>query len=757
MKPTRIFLAAIFAGLLCWLSITAVQSQSFGTSVGQTPAATSPGSDSNPPPPASPPKLQTPHTKAGIRPVPIPTRDVAVKIRPGHSIQTLATDFGATVQFQVGQLESWWLLSWESPQTATEAAELLARDPRVESALPQFEANRAKKTNDPYFSSQWHLKNTNQLPGHVAGTDLRVEPVWTAGNVAASVTVAVVDDGLEHTHPDIQPNYSAANSFDFLGNDANPAPLSSDDHGTACGGIIAARGENGIGVAGVAHGATLAGLRLVGSGQTDAREASALGYRPSNIQIYSNSWGPPDDGRFEAPGPLALSAIQNNVIAARGGLGSIYVWAAGNGGTNDWSNKDGFANLPETIAVSAVNGNQLPPTYAEGGSNILVCALAGASNVVTCDLMGLNGSNNGSVQGNLASADYTNSFDGTSAATPQVSGVVALMLEANPNLDWRSVQHILVSTSRRIRPLDSGWKTNGAGFRFHHRHGAGLVDAQAATSKAAQWVGLPPRVTKTSATDSPNVLIPDNMANGISRTLDFADTLFLEHVQVEFRSNHTFWGDLEIFLVSPSGMESQLSRSSAEPAGNGPPDGVWRFTTVHHWGEQAQGTWTLRVNDRLISDFGNLQSWTLVFHGTDAAIGENGGTALAGTPTVTQVQPNLVGIGSTVTVTGTGLAANPTLSVSIAGMPQTVVQSTGNSLTFTVAASTPTGSQPLTINNGIASVSTHISVIRPGGGGGGGLCTLAAGGGRMPIWLAALALCGAAAAGIRLRGRPIRR
>jgi kexin len=651
----------------------------------------------------------------------------------------------------VGPLDRWWLIEWESPDTASDLVSVLTDDPRVENAQLQMETNRSKKTNDPFFSSQWHLRNTGQLSGHTAGMDLRVEPVWGTGNVGSAVTVAVVDDGLEHAHPDIQPNYSTANSFDFLSNDPDPSPLPSDDHGTACGGLIAARGENGLGVAGVAHGANLAGLRLVGSGQSDAREASALGYRPSNIHIYSNSWGPPDDGRFEAPGPLALSAIQNSVIAGRSGLGSIYTWAAGNGGTTDWSNKDGFANLPETIAVSAVNGNQFPPTYAEGGSNILVCALAGASNVTTSDLVGTSGTNNGSTQGNLSNADYTNSFDGTSAATPQVAGVIALMLDANPSLDWRSVQHILVNTSRRIRPADSGWKTNGAGLRFHHRHGAGLVDAEAATAKAAQWIGLPPRVTKTSTTDAPNVLIPDNFPNGIMRTIDFADTLYIEHVEVELRSSHTFWGDLEILLVSPSGMESQLSKSSAAPAGTGPSNGVWRFTTVHHWGEQAQGTWTLRVNDLLVSDFGNLVDWTLVFHGTDSAIGANGGVAVAGTPTVTQVQPNLVGIGSTVTVTGTGLAASPTLSVSIAGVPQTIVGSDGSSLTFTVVASTPTGSQPLTINNGIASVSTHISVVRPGGGGG-GTCMLATGGqGAGFPWWAALALCAVVAAGIRRR------
>jgi len=692
-------------------------------------------------------------TKAQPRAPLVMTGEVAVKIAPSANAHAVAATHGGEVLYAIGSLPGWWLMRWDDAATASRALTFMRLDARVLQLEHQHVVRRAKKTNDPFFANQWHLRNTGQLPGFVPGTDLNVESAWNGGRTGTGVALAIVDDGIERFHPDLGVNYDAALSFDFLGNDNDPSPENGDDHGTACAGIAAGRGENFIGIAGVAHSVSLAGIRLVGAAQTDAREGSALGHSAQNIDVYSNSWGPPDDGQYEAPGPLALAALQNGVTSGRGGLGSIYTWAAGNGGSTDWSNKDGFANLPETIAVSTVNGNQLAPTYAEGGANILVAGLAGSNNVVTTDLTGIAGSNTGSTQGNLNDANYTNNFDGTSAATPMVSGVAALMLQANPNLDWRSVQHILVRSSRRIRPFDSGWKTNGAGYRFHHRHGAGLVDANAAVNLAANWTGIPARVTKSSVVDAANAAIPDNTATGVTRTIDFTDTLFIEHVVVEFESTHTFWGDLEVFLVSPSGMESKLAAFANVTSATGPASNTWRFLSVQHWGEQAQGEWTLRVNDRVPVDTGALTSWRLVFHGTDAQIGATGGTVLPGSPAITQVTPNPVGVGSVVTVTGSNLAANPTLSITVGGIAQTPITTTATSLTFMIASGTPSGSQPITINNGIASVSTSVSIGTAGGGGGSCILQVSQGTNAMPYAILVLLGLLMAAAWTRRRGR----
>lgn len=182
---------------------------------------------------------------------------------------------------------------------------------------------------DPLLEQQWHLKARSIEP---AGANVRV--VWPTTK-GASVVVGVVDDGLQHTHPDLQPNYSSALSFDFNFNDSDPSPnTSSDFHGTAVAGVAGARGDNGIGVSGVAPLASLAGLRLIAAPATDAQEASALSYQGDAIHISSNSWGPSDNGTtLEGPGPLTQSAIQTAITQGRGGKGRIFTWAAGNGFT----------------------------------------------------------------------------------------------------------------------------------------------------------------------------------------------------------------------------------------------------------------------------------------------------------------------------------------------------------------------------------------------------------------------------------------
>ena len=184
--------------------------------------------------------------------------------------------------------------------------------------------------NDPLFSQQWHLRNTGQSGG-TAGEDIRVTTAWDRVR-GSGVVIGIVDDGLQSTHPDLSGRYVSALSYDFNGNDSNPAPGAGDDHGTAVAGIAAATGNNGIGVSGVAPAASLAGLRLVAAATTDAQEAAGLTHRMQDIDIYNNSWGPDDTGdNLEAPGPLTLAALKNGVENGRGGLGSIYVWAAGNG------------------------------------------------------------------------------------------------------------------------------------------------------------------------------------------------------------------------------------------------------------------------------------------------------------------------------------------------------------------------------------------------------------------------------------------
>ncbi|MCH8922171.1 MAG: S8 family serine peptidase, partial [Planctomycetes bacterium] len=237
--------------------------------------------------------------------------------------------------------------SWQSV-----ASQLESRDD-VDYFFPLVGLERSTKfvPNDPYFDSQWHLRNTGQTGG-LPGVDANVVPAWDTAQ-GRGVVIGIVDDGIEFTHPDLSAQYRADLSFDFLDNDNDPSPIlaNGDFHGTSVAGVAAAAGDNGTGVSGAAPQAELAALRLVSFPlSNDAQEAAALSHERDQIDIYNNSWGPPDDGTTLAPGPLTLQAIQDGINLGRGGLGSIYTWAAGNGLLEfDDSNYDGYANLRYTI------------------------------------------------------------------------------------------------------------------------------------------------------------------------------------------------------------------------------------------------------------------------------------------------------------------------------------------------------------------------------------------------------------------------
>ena len=161
--------------------------------------------------------------------------------------------------------------------------------------LAKQQSKRAEMPNDILINQQWHLKFNNQT-GAVAGTDLNIESIWAYPNNGAGVRgrgirIGIVDDGVQTAHPDFVGNIDTTNDKDWNGNDNDPNPGTTDNHGTACAGDAAARGNNGIGVSGSAPEATLVGMRLIGGNATDTMEAEAMNYLPQLIQIKSNSWG----------------------------------------------------------------------------------------------------------------------------------------------------------------------------------------------------------------------------------------------------------------------------------------------------------------------------------------------------------------------------------------------------------------------------------------------------------------------------------
>ncbi len=553
----------------------------------------------------------------------IPTEEWAVRLNSGDDPVGLAKALGAENLGQIGCLPHTYLFRFPDSQSKTKSVSTqsrLRKENRIkwyeqQVARWRFPRQETKNPDDPFFSDQWHLTNTGQSGGKT-GEDVNVMPVWNQGFTGEGVNIGIVDDGLEHDHPDLIANYQEELSYDFNYGDQDPDPLKNDGHGTSAAGVAAARDNDSCGV-GAAYRAGLAGLRLIAKENTDAQEADSLSYQRDAIHIYSNSWGPDDDGaHLEGPGPLALEALEDNAKNGRNRLGNIYVWAAGNGLTsNDNINYDGYANSRFTIAVGAVGHNGRQADYSEPGAAMLITApsdtyLNGKNiAITTTDLSGSYGDSLG---------DCTDDFGGTSASSPLAAGVVALMLEANPKLTWRDVQHILVKTAVKNDPGDEDWTLNGAGLHINHKYGFGRIDAAASVDLALMWQTAPDTSSLSYGPENVNQSVPDNDTEGVSSAINVDQNIKLEHVEVVFTATHSRRGDLRLVLTSPSGTQSVLAETRSRDR-NADYD-AWKFMTVRNWNESSLGKWTLTVSDPAGGDIGTFDSWELILYGTSGPL-----------------------------------------------------------------------------------------------------------------------------------------
>ena len=480
---------------------------------------------------------------------------------------------------------------------------------------------------DPLLGQQWHLVNTGQNGG-TPGQDLKVLAAWGVTR-GAGVRVAVVDDAVEIFHPDLLPNLVDGASRSYRpGNVGSPYPLpcraAEDDHGTAVAGLVLARDGNAVGGAGVAPQARLVAFDALSSSR-DADIADALTRDAQLNAVYQNSWGSPDDGRLHPPDPAFAAAIESGIANGRGGRGSVFVFPGGNGGCYvrnadggacqmDNANFDGYVNKRGVIATCAVDDTGRSPWYGEPGANLLVCAPSSGDRPVGITTAALRGA-------------YRSDFSGTSASTPMVSGVVALMLAANPSLTWRDVRLILADTARRNDPADPGWVRSPTGRYFNHKYGYGVADAGAAVARAAAWTsvgGSRTLRTCTIAERAPGLALPDAPASGAPVTVTDAVAVAacgiasIEFVELILTASHTYSGDLRVRLASPAGQVSELASARICAGDGSDPCGAytdWPFGSVRHIGESADGTWTLSITDMAPLDAGRLERWSLRIHG----------------------------------------------------------------------------------------------------------------------------------------------
>ncbi|MDH4190453.1 MAG: S8 family serine peptidase [Betaproteobacteria bacterium] len=533
---------------------------------------------------------------------------------------------------------------------------------------------------DPLASQEWHLKNTGQSGfadfGGVAGMDINVDPVYNAGQSGKGVIVAIVDSGMEIAHEDLAANVLPGGSWNFINNTTNPTnSATTGDHGTSVAGIIA-MARNAVGGLGVAPAASLKAFNFLSASQSISTQVNSLGASASNpnsadAAVFNQSYGisPMSDTPID-PTVEAQFAAGSSLL--RGGKGALYVKAAGNGYSDtvayptcplrpgmscENSNFDPENAIPYQIVVGAINANGLSASYASVGSSVWITAPGGEGGfnasvagfgytpdvyqpaIITADQSGctkgysVTAANTSEFDNGLglnSNCNYTSTMDGSSAAVPVTTGVIALLLEANPALTWRDVKHILATTARKIHQTippysvtlpdgpfvaEPAWTTNAAGYSFHNWYGFGMVDASAAVNMAKTYASGQLGSFADTGWISSGALalaIPDNSVTGATHALTVPATPApaVEAVQIRVTATHTWTGDLAIELTSPSGTRSVLKNGNDGFNGAQGLNGMLLLSNAFY-GEPAAGNWTIKVVDATALDSGTLTQWEI--------------------------------------------------------------------------------------------------------------------------------------------------
>ncbi|WP_299490168.1 S8 family peptidase [uncultured Shewanella sp.] len=558
---------------------------------------------------------------------------------------------------------------------------------------------------DPLYAMQWHLHNNGQtafaLNGGLEGQDINVKEAVAQGHHGENIIVAVIDDGVEINHPNLHNNMLVDSSYNFLTGSSDPTPVDmSKAHGTAVAGIIAAEGWNNIGNRGVAPKASLIGFNYL-------EEQSLWGYSEDSFKISHGIEGESQLARifnqsygFEYPYPNKMSLREEALFrhAANEGKGRLFIKAAGNEYHGFQSGSDKYfrgtnivkganslpvyhANMSADQAnfyhlmVSALNAEGTLSRDSTIGANIFISAPGGEDDaflpkIITTDRQGchIGFSYEAFLSGLLSVFDdghhrlnpdchYTARMEGTSAAAPNISGAIAVIWGANPDLNWRDIRHVLASTATQVdenitdktveiisdvKQADfiaiPKWTTNAAGFHFHDFYGFGRVNVSDAVEMALNYNTELGEYAVSNWFESACIhrAIPDGSIQGVSDSITFQNDWIVEGVQIALTVNHDRLPDLAIELISPSGTRSVLLTpyNGFVASTLGGFDNTVMLSNAFY-GEKSQGEWKLKVTDVNSGEFhygtyyknmdyedvipneahGELISWSLRIHG----------------------------------------------------------------------------------------------------------------------------------------------
>ncbi|GHT89045.1 hypothetical protein FACS189474_5320 [Bacteroidia bacterium] len=387
-------------------------------------------------------------------------------------LKNIANEKEVEIVKQVPFMSEWYVLSLGNStfNHSVEASNYFYETGNFDDVDPAFMFNFSPNcTNDPSFSNLWGLYNSSN-----PDFDINICDAWEYSQ-GANVIVAVVDDGIQRDHYELQFQMHPL-SFDSQAGTSPSAFDATRSHGTHVAGIIAAEKDNHLQGVGVAPGSKIMGISYnFTSSSLSADMASGISWAwQHGAHIITNSWGESSDADpsvFRTP--ILEDAIIDALTQGRAGKGCVVLFATGN------LYSDNIIDYPanfhkDIIAVGAINSDGHRANYSHGGNELDI--VAPGTNILSTVPM-----NNSALK------------TGTSMATPHVAGVAALLLSRNPNLTREHVSNIIELTAQKVHPYNSA--TNPSGYIYattpgrpngtwNNLMGYGLVDALAAVEMA---------------------------------------------------------------------------------------------------------------------------------------------------------------------------------------------------------------------------------------------------------------------------------
>jgi thermitase len=320
----------------------------------------------------------------------------------------------------------------------------------------------ANMPNDPQFAQQWALNNSGQ-DGGKEHADISALLAWAKTHGSSDVVVAVLDSGVDYSHPDLRSNmwlrpdnipaytddelgtFNDEHGFDITDNATDP--MDDNGHGTHCAGIIGAEGDNNEGIAGVNWNVEIMPLKFLGRGGfgTTADAIKAINYaidrkeKGVNVRVINASWG-----------STSKSKALEDAIRAAGDAGILFVAAAGNNGSDNDKRPHYPSNydLPNVVSVAALDRTDSLASFSNWGVKRVHVAAPGKDILST-----------------WLNDDYREA-SGTSMAAPQVAGVAALIVAQNPKITVQQLKDRLLKSVDVIDSLKgkvaSGGRINAA-------------------------------------------------------------------------------------------------------------------------------------------------------------------------------------------------------------------------------------------------------------------------------------------------------